>query len=223
MWNNQPGAPPGMGRGFPPPPFNMPGPMGMPNPMLGPMGMGMPNPAFARGRGAPVNPGSRPIRRPNTVGNSEPIIPPNLEHLFAPRAPLHFIPPIEKKKPQPYSGLSDFLNFFESPEERARRIASEPKSETPQEKKERKKREKRERAEKKIQEQAANWDPKHDSNAKSDPRKTLFVGRLNYSTNEESLRRKMEQFGRVKRVYIVNNSETRKPRGYAFVEFEKEP
>jgi len=89
-------------------------------------------------------------------------------------------------------------------------------------KKERKKREKRERAEKKIQEQLSTWDPKHDTNAKSDPRKTLFIGRLNYSTNEDTLRRKMEQFGRVKRVHIVHHSKTGKPRGYAFIEFDKE-
>jgi len=216
MWNNQ-GAPPmPMGRGFPP--FGMGPPMGMPpNPMMG----GLPNPAFGRGRSAPnSNPASRYARKPN-IANTEPIIPANLEHLFAPRAPLLYLQPIEKKKPQQYTGLSVFVNAFETPQERDIRIANEAKTETTQEKKERKKREKNERATKTIQEQLATWDPKHDPNAKTDPRKTLFVGRLNYSTNDETIKRKMEQYGRVKRVIIVHDKNS-KPKGYAFVEFDKE-
>lgn len=211
-----------MGRGFPPgmPNFGMP-PMGMHpgNPLMPGM-----NPAFARGRVMPnmLNPANRYARRPNGTTNTEPIIPPHLEHLFQARPPLNFIAPIEKKKPQPYTGLSSFVNFFETTEERTQRIANEPKTETPQEKRDRKKREKRERSEKKIQEQITSWDPKHDTNAKSDPRKTLFIGRLNFSTNEDTLRRKMEQFGRVKRVNVVHNIKSGKPRGYAFIEFDKE-
>jgi U1 small nuclear ribonucleoprotein len=50
---------------------------------------------------------------------------------------------------------------------------------------------------------------------------TLFVGRLSYETNEKKLRREFEQFGAIKRIVVVQDLDG-KPRGYAFIEFEKE-
>lgn len=50
---------------------------------------------------------------------------------------------------------------------------------------------------------------------------TLFVGRLSYETNEKKLRREFEQYGAIKRVVVVQDLDG-KPRGYAFIEFEKE-
>lgn len=53
-----------------------------------------------------------------------------------------------------------------------------------------------------------------------DPFKTLFVGRLSYDTSERKLRRELEEFGPIRRIRIVHDRNTGKPRGYAFVEFE---
>jgi U1 small nuclear ribonucleoprotein len=50
---------------------------------------------------------------------------------------------------------------------------------------------------------------------------TLFVGRLSYETNEKKLRREFEQYGPIKRIVVVQDLDG-KPRGYAFIEFEKE-
>ncbi len=55
---------------------------------------------------------------------------------------------------------------------------------------------------------------------------TLFVGRLAYETTERKLRREFEQYGPIRQVVLVSQ-QTRvpgasKPRGYAFIEFEKE-
>ena len=55
-----------------------------------------------------------------------------------------------------------------------------------------------------------------------DALKTLFVGRMNYDTTAWRLRCEFEQFGPIVEVNIVKDSETGRPRGYAFIEFERE-
>lgn len=48
-------------------------------------------------------------------------LPPYLLALFAPRDPVPYLPPVDKltheKKRQPYSGLAEYLDQFEEPEE----------------------------------------------------------------------------------------------------------
>lgn len=48
-------------------------------------------------------------------------LPPYLLALFAPRDPVPYLPPLDKltteKKRQPYTGLADYLDQFEDPEE----------------------------------------------------------------------------------------------------------
>ena len=51
---------------------------------------------------------------------------------------------------------------------------------------------------------------------------TLFVGRLSHDTTEKKLRREFEQFGSIKSIKLVVDSQTDKSRGYAFIEFENE-
>jgi len=63
------------------------------------------------------------------------------------------------------------------------------------------------------------WD---DRKAEGDPYKTIFVGRLNYTTTEDRLKREFEIFGPVEGVRVVRNKFTKKSRGYAFVEFRNE-
>lgn len=65
-------------------------------------------------------------------------------------------------------------------------------------------------------------DPKSNEKATSDPIRTLFVGRLPYETNESRLRREFERFGPLRTVHLVPDSSSGRPRGYAFVEFERE-
>ena len=45
----------------------------------------------------------------------------------------------------------------------------------------------------------------------------LYVGNLSFNTNESALRTAFEQFGAVTDVYIANDRETGRPRGFAFV------
>ena len=52
---------------------------------------------------------------------------------------------------------------------------------------------------------------------------TIFVGRLDYKTTEETLKRTFDKvFGDVVSVHIVRDTKTGKSRGYGFVEFKAE-
>uniref|UniRef100_A0A3P8PHA2 U1 small nuclear ribonucleoprotein 70 kDa n=1 Tax=Astatotilapia calliptera TaxID=8154 RepID=A0A3P8PHA2_ASTCA len=150
-------------------------------------------------------------------------LPPNLLALFAPRDPIPFLPqlvklPHEKHHNQPYSGIAPFIRHFEDP-----RDAPPPtRAETREERLERKRREKIERRQAVVETELKLWDPHNDPNAQGDAFKTLFVARVNYDTTESKLRREFEVYGPIKRIYIVYNKRTGKPRGFAFIEYEHE-
>ncbi|KAJ0001084.1 hypothetical protein NQD34_006104 [Periophthalmus magnuspinnatus] len=150
-------------------------------------------------------------------------LPPNLLALFAPRDPIPFLPqleklPHEKHHNQPYCGIAPFIRHFEDP-----RDAPPPtRAETREERLERKRREKIERRQTVLESELKLWDPHNDPNAQGDAFKTLFVARVNYDTTESKLRREFEVYGPIKRIYIVYNKRTGKPRGYAFIEYEHE-
>ena len=48
--------------------------------------------------------------------------------------------------------------------------------------------------------------------------KNLFVGNMSFQTTESDLRALFEPFGQITRIQIVNDRETGKARGFAFVE-----
>lgn len=73
---------------------------------------------------------------------------------------------------------------------------------------------------KQMAELVASWDPTKDPNVEGDPFKTLFVARLSYDVSERKLRREFEEFGPIKRIRLVHDKQTGKPKGYAFIEFE---
>lgn len=50
----------------------------------------------------------------------------------------------------------------------------------------------------------------------------FFVFTQNYDTSESKLRREFEVYGPIKKILVVHNPETSKPRGYAFIEYEHE-
>ncbi|KAK2361726.1 peptidyl-prolyl cis-trans isomerase CYP59 [Trifolium repens] len=66
------------------------------------------------------------------------------------------------------------------------------------------------------------YDPFGDPKATGDPYCTLFVGRLSRLTTEDTLRKVMGEFGRVKNLRLVRDIVTGASRGYAFIEFEAE-
>ena len=50
----------------------------------------------------------------------------------------------------------------------------------------------------------------------------LYVGNLSFETTEDSLRTAFAAFGTVTDVYVANDRETGRPRGFAFVTFGTE-
>ncbi|KAG6486799.1 hypothetical protein ZIOFF_055379 [Zingiber officinale] len=66
------------------------------------------------------------------------------------------------------------------------------------------------------------YDPLGDPKVIGDPYCTVFVGRLSRLTEEETLRKAMNKYGRVKKLRLVRDIVTGASCGYAFVEFETE-
>lgn len=147
-------------------------------------------------------------------------MPPYINVLFRARPPLNYAEPCFNKGRRTkydfvHDGNHDLESIFEEgpPPDR---ICQE----TPQERKERLWKEKVIEHYLKIKDQRRKYNPNKDKNAKSDPSKTLFVGRLNYKTDEDTLTREMERFGPINSLRLVRNPKTGKSRGYAFVEFK---
>lgn len=63
------------------------------------------------------------------------------------------------------------------------------------------------------------WDPSKNEKATENPKKTIFVGRLDYATDEKSLERAFERYGKVIACRVVKDSKG-KSRGYGFVEYK---
>ncbi|MTJ06569.1 MULTISPECIES: RNA-binding protein [unclassified Anabaena] len=51
---------------------------------------------------------------------------------------------------------------------------------------------------------------------------SIYVGNLSYQVTEEDLKRAFAEYGTVSRVQLPTDRETGRPRGFAFVEMEKE-
>jgi RNA recognition motif-containing protein len=51
---------------------------------------------------------------------------------------------------------------------------------------------------------------------------SIYVGNLSYDVTEDDLRGVFAEYGSVKRVQLPTDRETGRPRGFAFVEMEKE-
>ncbi|XP_008222789.1 PREDICTED: U11/U12 small nuclear ribonucleoprotein 35 kDa protein isoform X1 [Prunus mume] len=66
------------------------------------------------------------------------------------------------------------------------------------------------------------YDPLGDPKLIGDPYCTLFVGHLSHLTTEQSLRKALSKYGRVKDLRLVRHIVTGASRGYAFVEYETE-
>lgn len=143
---------------------------------------------------------------------------PNLLKLFEARPPLEHKPPVEKRKLPAYTGMAQFVSrFAESGDpEYAPPV---PTCETKAEKKDRIRKLKLEQGAAKVSEELQKYDPQGDPNTTSDPYKTLFVARLNYETSESRVKREFEAYGPIKRVRLVTDKGTHKPRGYAFIEY----
>jgi len=152
-------------------------------------------------------------------------LPSHLLALFQARPPIPYIPPeneVSFPKYPPYSGISQYLSHFESPEESAANaVNGRNPFETKQSVKAKRIETRLKRHREELEEFIKSWEPAKDEKATGDPYKTLFVGRLSFDTSEHKLKREFETYGSIKKVRVVTNKEG-KSRGYGFLEFEKE-
>ncbi|GET56956.1 U1 small nuclear ribonucleoprotein 70 kDa isoform X1 [Rhizophagus irregularis DAOM 181602=DAOM 197198] len=147
-------------------------------------------------------------------------LPHNLLALFAPRPPLPYAKPLDrdpvKRKGPTVTGVGQYVPLLKD---------YDPEyvpTETVEEKKKRKLAEKKKKAEEAIKKGLEEWDPNKDENVTGDPFKTLFVARMSFDITEKDLRREFEMYGPIENIRIVKRKDDGKPRGYAFVEFERE-
>ncbi|CAN8254782.1 unnamed protein product [Cochlearia groenlandica] len=186
--------------------------------------MGDSSDPFMRNQNAAVQARTKSQNRSNVLqlklmGQSHPTgLTNNLLKLFEPRPPLEFKPPPEKRKCPPYTGMAQFVGNFAEPGD-PEYAPPKPVVETPAQKRERIQKSRLEKGAEKVAEDFKKYDPNNDPNASGDPYKTLFVSRLNYESTESKIKREFESYGPIKRVQLVTDKLTNKPRGYAFIEY----
>ncbi|XP_010263700.1 PREDICTED: U1 small nuclear ribonucleoprotein 70 kDa-like [Nelumbo nucifera] len=142
----------------------------------------------------------------------------NLLKLFEPRPPLEHKPPAEKRKCPPYTGMAQFVSNFAEPGD-PEYAPPVQKAEATEERRARIHKLRLENGAANAAEELKKYDPNSDPNISGDPYKTLFVAKLNYETTEHRIKREFEAYGPIKRVRMVTDKVTNKPRGYAFIEY----
>lgn len=122
---------------------------------------------------------------------------PQINALFAPRQPVEFIPPIDtqrkkKKSKKDMDGVGDFVQYLETGSEYDEIMKKWKEIEQRPERRERIKVERKTMCDETLAEKAAAWDPSSYV-FETDAYKTLFIGRLNFMTDEHKIKREMEQ------------------------------
>ncbi|TKY70374.1 U1 small nuclear ribonucleoprotein 70 kDa [Spatholobus suberectus] len=182
------------------------------------------NDAFMRNQNAAVQARTKAQNRSNVlqlklIGQSHPTgLTANLLKLFEPRPPLEYKPPPEKRKCPPLTGMAQFVSKFAEPGD-PEYAPPVPETETPAQKRARIHKLRLEKGAAKAAEELEKYDPHNDPNISGDPYKTLFVAKLSYETTESRIKREFESYGPIKRVRLVADKETNKPKGYAFIEY----
>ncbi|XP_061342349.1 U1 small nuclear ribonucleoprotein 70 kDa-like isoform X2 [Gastrolobium bilobum] len=182
------------------------------------------NDAFMRNQNAAVQARTKAQNRANVlqlklIGQSHPTgLTSNLLKLFEPRPPLEYKPHPEKRKCPPLTGMAQYVTRFAEPGD-PEYAPPVQEAETPAQKRARIHKLRLEKGAAKAAEELEKYDPPNDPNISGDPYKTLFAARLSYETSESRVKREFESYGAIKRVRLVTDKATNKPRGYAFIEY----
>jgi len=155
-------------------------------------------------------------------------LPPQLLQLFAPRPALRYLPPSD------HAPEGRFTHRIDSVADVLKRVKEEnwddhyQPTESWLQKKDRERQEKNDDATWRVTEGfRTEYNPHDDPKIKSDPLKTLFVGRLSYSVDERDLEREFGRYGPISHIRIVRDEtdpdpKKHKSKGYAFIEFERD-
>lgn len=95
-------------------------------------------------------------------------------------------------------------------------------TETFEETKQRRRVEKKQRHVENQKEALDDWNPNEDTEVRGDPYKTLFIARMSYELTKEDLEKEFAPFGKIERIRIVHSTKDDKPRGYAFIVYDRE-
>lgn len=176
--------------------------------------------------------------RPAYSGQARFRFPKQIIELFAPRKPIEFKPPPRRRNLRPMMGISSYIAHFETTKqakEKAEKSGSKEAAgsgeqgknsttsfEAPARRRRRVRNEKVRRVAAIVQKGRNSWDPRKDEAKKTkDAYNTLFVTNLPYEIVEKRVHHEFERFGPVVSV-VIPKDRSGMPRGYAFVEFEKE-
>lgn len=169
--------------------------------------------------------------RPAYSGQQRFRFPKQIIELFAPRKPIEFKPPPRKRPLRPMAGIAAYVSRFEDSGKDNGKESSEKlentkpaKFITPAQRRHKARKDKLDHVQKVVSEGRKQWNPheEEDGTTKTeDAFKTLFVTNFPYTTLEYRLQDEFETFGPVKSVVMPKDREGL-PRGYAFVEFERE-
>lgn len=162
--------------------------------------------------------------RPAYSGQTRFRFPKQIIQMFAPRKPVEFKPPPRKRRLRPMTGLASYTSSFHREIKSIVPSKAEESFETPAERRRRVHQEKSHTVEELVKIRRKQWDPLAENEEKqktADAFKTLFVSNIAYSTIEHRLKDEFEAFGTVKQVIMPCDKEGL-PKGYAFVEFERE-
>jgi U1 small nuclear ribonucleoprotein len=154
-------------------------------------------------------------------------LPHNLLQLFAPRPPLRYLPANdyapEDRRTKHIDGVAQYLPQLKE------EFGNYKPTESWLEKKDREKLEKDAQQKWHLDEGFKQlFNPSEDTNVRGDPYKTLFISRLSYDTETKDIEREFARFGALERVRVIVNTgdadpkKKGKPRGYAFVVFDRE-
>jgi U1 small nuclear ribonucleoprotein len=149
------------------------------------------------------------------------LMPPHIRATFMPNPPLEQIPPKSHRRKHEWTGMTAYLQHFETtpPPER---VALPTPDAVRELNKQRKKENMQKELEPKIEEYRKDQKACGGDFEGMNCYNTLFVGRMAYEVTERKLLREMETFGPVKDIKIVKDKKEGKSRGYAFVEYDHE-
>lgn len=154
-------------------------------------------------------------------------LPHNLLALFQPRPPLRYMPPADyapgDRRTHRIDGVAQFLPALKEKVEEAK---NDTITECGLQKRDRMILEQQAKQKWLLEEgHKEMYKPAEDENIRGDAFKTLFVCRLPYDCSTKDLEKEFGRFGPIERVRIVTDRSEKakgKPRGYAFVLFERE-
>ncbi|KAF9435592.1 hypothetical protein BGZ76_005924 [Entomortierella beljakovae] len=146
-------------------------------------------------------------------------LPPYLLRLFAPRPSLEYSKPLDrdpgKQDESLMNGVGQYLEFCNDHDLNYVPTLSMA------ERKKQKLEERKKKSDDSLKIGLESWDPNKDEKIVGDPYKTLHISRLSYDCTEKDLRREFAVYGTIENIRVVKD-EDGKPRGYAFIEFERE-